>query len=95
LRASAGVELIKLDLSAEGATDALRTTYDAIFHFAILGVANVIGSPYDTLTINIALTLPVQSRTDAELCNSGCQCNRPHPSRESRIDERPGFREMT
>jgi nucleoside-diphosphate-sugar epimerase len=57
LRTSSGVELIKLDLSAEGATDALGTSYDAILHFAaILGVAKVSGSPYETLTLNVMLT---------------------------------------
>ena len=57
LRASSGVELIKLDLSVGGATDALGTTFDGIFHFAaVVGVANVIGDPYNTLTLNVALT---------------------------------------
>jgi UDP-glucose 4-epimerase len=43
--------------SAAGATDALDTDYDAIFHFAaILGVARVISGPYETLTVNVDLT---------------------------------------
>jgi UDP-glucose 4-epimerase len=56
-RAQPHNELIRLDLAAEGATDALAADYDAIFHFAaILGVANVIDRPYETLTLNVALT---------------------------------------
>jgi UDP-glucose 4-epimerase len=45
-------------LSVPGATDTLPDDYDAIFHFAaLLGVANVILRPYDTLTLNVALTV--------------------------------------
>lgn len=58
VRALPGARLIKLDLSVPGATDTLPHDYDAIFHFAaLLGVANVILRPYDTLTLNVALTV--------------------------------------
>jgi UDP-glucose 4-epimerase len=56
-RAQADTELIQLDLAAEGATDKLASDYDAIFHFAaIVGVANVMDRPFETLTLNVALT---------------------------------------
>jgi nucleoside-diphosphate-sugar epimerase len=52
------VSLITLDLSVPGSTDTLRADYDAIFHFAaILGVANVIARAYDTLALNVILTV--------------------------------------
>ncbi|MEO9188473.1 MAG: NAD(P)-dependent oxidoreductase [Acetobacteraceae bacterium] len=53
-----GVRCLTLDLRREGATDALDDNYDAIFHFAaLLGVANVIGRPYETLALNVQLTV--------------------------------------
>jgi len=56
-RAQPAAEVIQLDLAVEGATDKLAAHYDAILHFAaIVGVANVMDRPYETLTLNVALT---------------------------------------
>ncbi|MDB5510707.1 MAG: NAD-binding protein [Enterovirga sp.] len=58
LRENPAVSFVELDLSVEGATDALGDGYDAIFHFAaLLGVSNVIGQPFETLRLNTILTL--------------------------------------
>jgi nucleoside-diphosphate-sugar epimerase len=58
--AQPATELIQLDLAAESTTDKLTTDYDAILHFAaIVGVANVMDRPYETLTLNVALTREV------------------------------------
>ena len=67
-----GMRCLGLDLSAPGSTDGLDTDYDAIFHLAaILGVAKVIDRSYDTLRLNVQLTIEAirlaakQQRLDA------------------------------
>jgi UDP-glucose 4-epimerase len=58
LRSRPGVTMITLDLSAHGSTDVLSDTYDVIFHFAaVLGVANVLARPFETLVLNVKLTM--------------------------------------
>jgi nucleoside-diphosphate-sugar epimerase len=58
LRGRDGVELITLDLCAAKATDELSDGYDQIFHLAaILGVANVMNRPYETLSRNVEMTI--------------------------------------
>jgi len=48
--------VLQRDLCQVGTTDNLDDDYDLIFHFAaLLGVANVIARPYQTLTDNVTL----------------------------------------
>lgn len=57
LAESPRVRCITLDLASPGVTDGLDADYDAVFHLAaILGVANVIRRPYDTLKLNVDAT---------------------------------------
>lgn len=51
------VRCLTLDLTSPGITDTLDADYDAVFHLAaILGVANVIRRPYETLKLNVDAT---------------------------------------
>lgn len=51
------VSTVTLDLTEPGSTDDLGDDYDGIVHFAaLLGVANVISRPYETLAKNAILT---------------------------------------
>jgi len=62
LRSLPGVKLIAIDLSVPNATDSLSDAYDVIFHFAaVLGVANVLARAYETLVLNVKMTMEALS----------------------------------
>lgn len=58
VRAMPGVRVITLNLGSPGATDELDDDYTSIVHLAaLLGVANVIRNAYNTLVVNVQLTV--------------------------------------
>jgi UDP-glucuronate decarboxylase len=57
LRRSGAVRLLERDLRQPGALDDCDDDYDYVVHLAaIVGVANVVGRPYDVLWANVAMT---------------------------------------